>query len=113
MMTVKPSKKTKTSNYLLVANIAVLIFSIISFLFLLPPEIPLFYGAPIGEAQLAKSFLFPVPSIISLLVFSINFIVSKAVVSDFIKKALNSASIFVFILSAITLIKIFFLVGYI
>ena len=98
---------------MLLANIIVLILSFLSFLFFLPPEIPLFYGAPIGEEQLAKSIFCPLPAVISLLVFLINFLISKTVSSVFIKKALNSASYVVFILATITLIKIFFLVGYI
>lgn len=78
---------------------------------LLPPEIPLFYGMPEGEEQLASSWLLGLPALLSLAILLINAGVSSAMENDFIKRTLVLVGIAATFFSTITVIKIFFLVG--
>jgi hypothetical protein len=78
---------------------------------LLPPEVPVFYGLPDGEGQLGlKSFL-AIPGIISLLIIGVNSVVLFLTTNPYLKKVLVVAGFVASMLSAITVIKIFFLVG--
>ncbi len=78
---------------------------------ILPPQIPLFYGLPRGEQQLAKTQALVIPSLLSLTVIIVNYTLSLFIDDDFIKKALVFTSIVSVFFSTITTIKIFFLVG--
>ena len=77
----------------------------------LPPEIPLFYGNAVGEAQLALTGWFFVAPGTSLLVLILNTILSSIIKDSFLKKMLILSALFVSILVAITVFKIVFLVG--
>jgi len=79
--------------------------------FLLPPEIPLFYGLPKTNEQLATSIFIILPSSISLLMTFINSIISINVESQYLKKTLAFTSIAITILNIIATYKIIFLVG--
>lgn len=89
----------------IVLLLAVLVKSI------LPPQVPLFYGEPEGNEQLAQSWLLILPSLISLVVIFVNYFLSLAVKEDFLKKALILSGIAATFFSAITTIKIILLVG--
>lgn len=77
----------------------------------LPPEIPLFYGLPKNNEQLAPSIFIILPSLVSLFLTVINAIISINVEGIYLKKALAFASISICLLSVIATYKIIFLVG--
>ena len=78
----------------------------------LPPLVPLFYGLPVSEAELTNKIgLFIAPGI-SLLITLLNFLISFWVKDDFQKKILAISTIVVSLLTAITVFKIVFLVGF-
>jgi len=88
-----------------------LIFAVIFAQDLLPPEVPLLYGLPEGEKQLAASSLLTIPSALSLLIIFVNTTFSLFIKNDFIKKVLIASGIVITFFSTITTLKIFFLVG--
>ncbi len=77
----------------------------------LPPEIPLFYGLPQTQEQLTSSTLIILPSVTSILITIINFILSIKIQDNHLKKTLAFASVLVSLLAIITTYKIIFLVG--
>ncbi|MFV1916912.1 MAG: hypothetical protein ACC618_00265 [Patescibacteria group bacterium] len=77
----------------------------------LPPEVPLFYGLPKGEDQLAQKLALIAPSVVSLIIIFVNLSISQLSKDEFLKKALALASLTSVFLSAITTAKISFLVG--
>ena len=77
----------------------------------IPPEAPLFYGLARGERQLTTTIGLTIPSIISLTIIIINTVISYIIDSDYLKKVLIITGIASTLLSAITTIKIFLLVG--
>ncbi len=79
--------------------------------FILPPQIPLYFGLPQTSDQLASSFMIIVPSLSSILIIIINILIAINLNDNYIKKTLAFGSISVFILSAITTIKIILLVS--
>ncbi len=95
-----------------ILNILVIIFGII-IQGRLPPEIPLFYGLPQGEAQIFSSWGILIPSVSSLIFIIINLLLSTTIKDDFIKKTLILAGFGAAIFASITSLKIIFLVGYI
>jgi len=88
-------------------------FIIIAFLaqFILPPEIPLFYGMPQNNLQIAPSYLLFLPSGISLIILIINLAISNKINDIYLKKTMAIASLLVSFLSAITIAKIIFLIA--
>jgi hypothetical protein len=79
--------------------------------FILPPEIPLFYGLPKNSQQLAPSIFVILPSVISMLLTIVNAIISINTDGVYLKKSLAFASIAICLLSIIATYKIVFLVG--
>ena len=77
----------------------------------LPPEVPLYYGLPEGEAQIVPSINLIIPSIFSLGIISINTLITSLLKDDFLKKTLVIASLATTFFSVITIIKITFLIG--
>jgi hypothetical protein len=77
----------------------------------LPPQIPLFYGMPEGEGQLATSLLLFLPSLISLAIIFINISIGLVIKDEFLKKVLVASCAPVTFFSLITTVKIFFLVS--
>lgn len=89
----------------------IIIVLILAFQKLLPSEIPLFYGLPRGNQQLTEAAGLIIPNFISLIVTIINSILTILIKSDFLKKSLSLASFMTALLSTITVVKIFLLVG--
>lgn len=90
------------------------VFTLIAVIFLqknLPPEVPLFYGAAEGEAQLTPSWGLTIPSIISVLIILTNSALILVLKDEFIKKALSLMAVVVTFFSIVTTLKIIFLVG--
>lgn len=80
-------------------------------IFLLPPEIPLFYFAADPKNQIADSWSIIVPPVLAIVFASGNFLLAIAIKSDYLKKVLIIASFAIVILVAIAVTKIFFLVA--
>ena len=85
----------------------------ISFLsrFILPPQIPLFYGFPQNQQQLSPSYLLFLPALVSLAITVINAYLSIFVDNNYLKKVLAITPLLITLLSSITILKIIFLVG--
>jgi len=96
--------------YAVFGNIIVVLLTLLVHRWL-PPEVPLFYGKPEGEEQLASSWLLVLPSLVSLLILFVNLAISSLTKSDFLKKTLVLAGIGACLFSIITTLKIIFLVG--
>lgn len=94
-------------NVLMIAIVLVLIY-----FKRIPPQVPIFYGSPEGEEQLAANWLLTTPALASTIFLGINFLISGFVEDDFLKKILIIAGITATILSTITTAKILFLIGY-
>jgi hypothetical protein len=77
----------------------------------LPPEVPLFYGLPQGQAQLTKSIFLLIPTIISFSISLVNIFLMTLLKNDFLKKVLICASLTIAIFTSVTSFKIIFLVG--
>lgn len=99
------------SIFLNLAFIAIVLLLATLFKSILPPQVPLFYGEPEGNQQLAQSWLLILPSLISLVIIFVNYFLSLTVKEDFLKKALILSGIAATFFSAITTIKIILLVG--
>ena len=95
----------------IIINIGVLL-SLILLKNFLPPLVPLYYGRPMGEAQLTNTFGLLIAPGISLLVTVLNLCLSLWVRDDFLKKLLAVSAIVISTLTAITITKIILLVGF-
>lgn len=91
-------------------NLIFILFGLAS-TFILPPEIPLFYGLPKNSAQLAKSLYIIIPAAVSMVITIVNAVISINIESQYLKRAMAFASLSVTILSVIATYKIIFLVG--
>jgi hypothetical protein len=99
---------------LIYISLAINILMVLSVLFLkkfLPPVVPLYYGLAKSEAQLAKQTYLIIPSLTSFTVLLVNIFFSIFSDNDYLKKTLIIGAFAVTFLSAITTIKITFLVG--
>ncbi len=107
-------KKVAYRNYFLVAviiNVTVLL-SLILLRNFLPPLAPLFYGRPMGEAQLTNTFGLLIAPGVSLLMTVLNLCLSFWIKDVFLKKLLAISAIVISVLTAITITKIILLVGF-
>lgn len=77
----------------------------------LPPQVPLFYGEPVGEGQLVGSAYLLVAPLFAFAITLLNSFIASKIDDDFTKKFLIVSAFFVSILIFITLTKVFFLVG--
>lgn len=77
----------------------------------LPPVVPLFYGYPEGEEQLAPSLYIALPSFIAIVISLANVAITFIIKDVFLKKTLIAAGFVVTLFSTITTLKIIFLVG--
>lgn len=91
-------------------SLGIIIVGLIS-KFILPPEIPLFYGLPQSSKQLSTSIFLFIPSLISIFFTIINAYISTFIDNNYLKKVFAFSSVLVSVLSAITTLKIVFLVG--
>jgi hypothetical protein len=78
----------------------------------LPPQVPLFYGLPVGEAQLTSYWGFLIAPAASLVISFINILISSLISDNFYKRVLIISSFFISVLVIITTLKIIFLVGF-
>jgi len=103
-----PFKNLFTFSFVL--NIAVIALGFLA-KFILPPEIPLFYGLPQTESQLAPAILIGLPAFVALILTALNALISINLESVYLKRTLAFTSISVSILAFIATYKIVFLVG--
>ena len=107
-------KKVTYYKFFLVAGVLALV-SILCILIaksFLPPVIPIFFGKPTGDEQLASYwFLFTIPGI-SIIISTINIIVSTSGKDEFIKKVLAVGSFLISFMATVTVTKIILLVGF-
>lgn len=97
-------------GFCLLFNICVIAI-IVLFKGMLPPVVPLMYGLPVGEEQLVPRLFLTVPSAISMILIVINMTIAKLLGGAFIQKVLVGLAIAITLLSAVTTMKIFFLVA--
>ncbi len=100
-------------NYLVAGLIvnAVTILVVILIHSFLPPQLPLFYGMPEGEEQLASSWALTIPNGIALLLILLNSALAFFTKDEFIKKTLIFAALALTLFLTITTVKIAFLIG--
>jgi hypothetical protein len=77
----------------------------------LPPEVPLFYGLPEGQEQLASIYLLALPSVISTGIIFFNILLGIFVKDEFLVKILCLTGIATAFFSIVTTLKIILLVG--
>ncbi len=77
----------------------------------LPPVVPLFFGLPLGEQQLANSWALIIPPIVALAFLGVNIFITQTTKDDFIKQVLLGLTLTTTALSTITVVKIILLVG--
>lgn len=78
----------------------------------LPPEIPLFYSRPWGEAQLAPAYFIAIPPVLAVLFLFANSLFAQTLDNyPLIRKLLVFGSATACVLSAITVLRIILLVA--
>ncbi len=77
----------------------------------LPPVVPLFYGLPYGDEQLANTWALIIPPLVALAFIGANIFISKTSKEEFIKQILVGLTIATTALSTITVVRIILLVG--
>ncbi|KKS77314.1 MAG: hypothetical protein UV74_C0013G0584 [Candidatus Woesebacteria bacterium GW2011_GWB1_43_14] len=110
MQIIKKVPFFETIIIIIIINLALLVFGIIAQK-VLPPQIPLFFGKPFGEEQLANSIFIIIPAAISLIITIINMFLIKIISDEFIQKTLVAGALLATVLSMITSIKIILLIG--
>jgi len=93
-----------------IINLTIIIFSLL-IQKRLPPQIPIFYGLPQGEAQLSPPIGILIPSVSSLIFVLLSLSLINIIKDEFIKKILVVAGLTTAIFASITVVKIIFLVG--
>lgn len=93
-----------------IVNILVVIIALF-FQSHLPPVVPLFYGMPSGEEQLANQWALIIPPLVALAFLGVNIFITHITKDDFIKQVLLGLTITTTALSTITVVKIILLVG--
>lgn len=94
---------------ILLINIIFIVLIVLVIAPKLPPQTPLYYGLPRGEAQLVSPFALILPLALSSLFIALNLTVSYFINNLFIKRMLAFGGFFGFILSIITVVKIIFI----
>lgn len=76
-----------------------------------PPVLPLYFGEPLGEGELAKNIFLTVPPLIVLAIIFINGFIINTIKDGFAQKILVGLVYAGTLLSLITVIRISLLVG--
>jgi len=87
------------------------ILSVLAVTGFLPPQVPIFYGLPEGQDQLATSWFLILPAATSLFILVANLVVTPLIKEPFLQKTLVLAGITTAFFSTVTTAKIIFLVG--
>lgn len=103
-----PMKKYYIFSFFL--SVFVVVIALVAY-FILPPEIPLFYGFPQSQQQIIGSKILFLPAFIAATFTTLNAYLSIYVENAYLKKVLAFISLLISLLAAITIFKIVFLVG--
>ncbi len=101
-------------NYIIASfliNLVIILSILVLGKFILPPEVPLFYGLPQGQDQIADSLLLIIPSIVSVVIIVTNSFLAYITKDSFIKKSLILAGVLSVLFPLATTLKIIFLIG--
>lgn len=99
---------------LLLFSLFICIGTILAIMYLkehVPPQVPLFYGLPEGEEQLAGTLGLTVPSFLALIIIVINTILATIFENNFVRNSLVLTSFAVTLFATITTVKILLLIG--
>lgn len=96
--------------YSIVTNVIV-ILGVLLLKKYIPPEIPLYYGLPEGNNQIATAEELIIPSMAALVIILINISIASVIQNEYLKRALIIVSLVITLLSLITTLEIVFLVG--
>lgn len=107
----KEASKNSVYNLAIIVNIFGLIIGILVAFFLLPPQIPLFYGNLQTTAQVTSRFFYPLPMVLSLSFSLVNKIIDRQT-DLFLTSICRMATLIITVFAAIAMIKIYLLVGY-
>jgi len=88
----------------------ILILAVLLLMNRLPPVVPLFYGLPYGEEQLASKWSLIIPPIVALAFLGVNVFVTRTTKDDFIRQILTGLTVVTTALSTITVIRIILLI---
>lgn len=77
----------------------------------IPPVVPLFYGLPQGEEQLASQMSLVYTPLIALFFILFNTIVAQFLVDKFLRSVLKAVYYVITLFSTVTVVKIILLVG--
>ncbi len=77
---------------------------------LLPPQVPLFYGLPESEEQLAPTLGLIIPGVIALAICGINVLTAMFLEDEFLKKTLVASSFVAAFFATVTTLKIIWLI---
>jgi hypothetical protein len=97
--------------YITLAINVLMVLSVLLLKKFLPPVVPLYYGLVKSEAQLTKQTYLIIPSLTSFTVLLTNIFFSIFSDNEYLKKTLIVGAFAVTFLSAITTLKITFLIG--
>lgn len=92
-------------------NIAV-ILAIILLKNFLPPVTPLFYGRPEGATQLVPTIWLILAPFMALILTIVNVFLTKPVKDKLMQQILVVSTLLISVLTAVTILKIVFLVGF-
>lgn len=98
----------------LYASLVLIVFTLAVILIarnFLPPVVPLLYGRPEGAGQLVNSLGLLIAPAATFVIALINIILSGIIKQVFIQKVLIISTFLISVLTAITVLKIVFLVG--
>ncbi|KKR39514.1 MAG: hypothetical protein UT72_C0007G0007 [Candidatus Woesebacteria bacterium GW2011_GWB1_40_101] len=77
---------------------------------LLPPQVPLFYGLPESEEQLAPTLGLVIPGTFALAICGLNVLAAMFLTDEFLKKTLIASSLVAAFFAAVTTLKIIWLI---
>ncbi|HBL51701.1 MAG: hypothetical protein A3D24_02615 [Candidatus Blackburnbacteria bacterium RIFCSPHIGHO2_02_FULL_39_13] len=109
----KSEEVQSNGKYLLINGISLIAAgSILSFFWpKLPPQVPLFYSKPWGEAQLAKPYFLAVPLLMSAVFLILNLLLTQKLDNYiFLKKSLIFGTTIISVLASVAVIRIVLLI---
>lgn len=77
--------------------------------FSLPPQVPLFYSRPWGEAQLAQPLFLVLPLLLGIVFIIVNAVLAKKWEDSFLKHSLIFGAVLASLFASITIVRILLL----
>jgi hypothetical protein len=94
----------------LIVNLVVIVIIAIASSYL-PPQVPLLYGAPKGEEQLARQSFLMVPPIMVTAITILNTLLARFIKDRFLDRVIFGFTLVTTVLSTVTVVRILLLVG--